>query len=498
MKNRKLYQLFIASVISATMMTSGISVSAADFSDNTSVATEQTIEAGEEDAPTVDDASEFQSDAAEATAAVAVSSANFPDEKFRKYILENVDTDKDNSLSAAEINAVTKLDVTGLGIANLKGIERFTSLTELYASGNKLKTVDLTKNTKLTAVNLSKNSLTGTLNLSKCTKLQTVMYSNNSLTKVTMPAKKYLKNLDYVDASYNKFTTQANAGLNIGDSDALPNLSEVNASNNAITSFNCAGFTGILNLSNNKITTLSLSNATEGCQATSLFIDGNTLSKTSSIDFTPEWINEPQQFSCDSKAASKVRMVKSKVSSSAEWTKITLSIGSSSQDATYKLERKTGNGAYKTIKTWGEGELDDPEFGDTYEDTAVTPGTGYTYRLTTTVKVQDKNKNAKSWSDAATISTKAASAKPTLTVKSTKKGVVTASWSAADVDGYDVYCGTSKSSIRAAFAKGTKAKKASKKLTSGKTYYVRVRGYKTVDGKKVYTDYSAIKSIKVK
>lgn len=36
MKNRKLYQLFIASVISATMMTSGISVSASDFSDDTS------------------------------------------------------------------------------------------------------------------------------------------------------------------------------------------------------------------------------------------------------------------------------------------------------------------------------------------------------------------------------------------------------------------------------------------------------------------------------
>ena len=72
--------------------------------------------------------------------------------------------------------------------------------------------------------------------------------------------------------------------LNIGDSEALPNLSEVDASHNAITSFNCAGFKGILDLRNNKITTLALSNATEGCQATSLFLDGNTLSKTSSVD----------------------------------------------------------------------------------------------------------------------------------------------------------------------------------------------------------------------
>lgn len=53
-----------------------------------------------------------------------------------------------------------------------------------------------------------------------------------------MPSKKYLKNLDFVDASSNKFTTQANAGLNIGDTDYVKSLSEVNASNNAITSFN--------------------------------------------------------------------------------------------------------------------------------------------------------------------------------------------------------------------------------------------------------------------
>lgn len=497
MKNRKLYQLFVASVISATMMTSSISISAADFNDDTSAVAEQTI-GSDEEAPAVDEESEFQTDVAEATAEVSINATYFPDAKFRQYILDNIDTNKDKKLSASEISAVTKIDITGLGVANLKGIERFTSLTELYVSGNKLKTVNLTKNTKLTSLNLSKNSLSGTLNLSKCTKLQTVMYSNNSLTKVTMPAKKYLKNLDYVDASYNKFTTQTNAGLNIGDSEALPNLSEVNASNNAITSFNCAGFSGILDLRNNKITTLSLSNATEGCQATSLFLDGNTLSKTSSVDFTPEWINEPQQFSCDSKVASKIKMIKVKASASATWNKVTLSIGSSSQDATYKLERKTGSGAYKTIKTWAEGELDDPEFGDAYDDTTVTVGTSYTYRLTATVKIQDKNKNAKSWSNSVEVNTKAASAKPAISVKSTKKGYVTVNWSASDVDGYDVYYGASSKSIKTAFARGTKAKSATKKVTSGRTYYFRVRAYKIVNGKKAYTDFSSVKSIKIK
>lgn len=35
------------------------------------------------------------------------------------------------------------------------------------------------------------------------------------------------------------------------------------------------------------------------------------------------------------------------------------------------------------------------------------------------------------------------------------------------------------------------------KLTSGKTYYVRVRAYKTVDSKKYYSAYSAVRSVKV-
>lgn len=497
MKNRKLYQLFIASVISATMMTSGISVSASDFSDDTSAQEQILDNAKEEEAPAVDDGSEFQADAAKA-AALAVSSADFPDAKFRKYVLDNLDTDGDKKLSDTEIQAVTKLDVSGLGIANLKGVEKFTALTELNASGNKLKTVDVTKNTKLTYLNLSKNSLSGTLNLSKCTRLEVVIYSNNSLTKVTMPNKKYLKNLDYIDASYNKFTTQANAGLNIGDSDVLVNLSQIDASHNAITSFNCAGFRGMIDLRNNKITTLSLSNATEGCLATSLFIDGNTLSKTSSVDFTPEWISEPQQFSCDAGVASKVKMVKAKISAGSAWDKITLNIGSSSQDATYKLERKTGNGVYTTVKTWAEGELDDPEFGDAYEDTTVAAGTTYTYRLTATVKVKDKDKNEKTWSNSAELNVKAAPKKPTVSVKSTKKGVAFVSWSGTDVEGYNVYYGTKKNSVKTALVKGTTAKSKTKKLKSGKTYYFRVIGYKTVDGKKVYTSYSSVKGIKIK
>lgn len=501
MKNRKLNQILIAGMISASLMTSGIGVSAAEFSDDTSVAEQSAEKSAAEETSEFEDASEFETGAAEATSAVAVSSANFPDEQFRQYILDKIDTDKDEKLTAAEISAVKTIDASGLGIADLKGIENFTAVTDLFVANNNLKTVDLTKNTKIAYLNLSNNSLTGTLNLSKCTKLRVIKYSDNKLTKVTMPAKKYLQNLDYVDASGNKFTTQANAGLSLGDSDYLKSLSEVNASNNAITSFDCSGFQGILDLRNNKITTLKLSNSEEGSHVVSLYLDGNTLSKTSAIDFTPEWITTPQQFSCDANVSSKVKMLKANVSvTSASWDRIAVNVGSSSDGASYKLEKKTGSGAYETVKTWESGELSDAEFGEDYTDKAISTGQTYTYRITATVQIKDADKNLKSWSASATVKAKATGTTPVITLKSTKKGVATVSWKAvAGADGYDVYCGSSKTSQKGTVVKGTAKLKANKtSLKSGKTYYFRARAYKMVGTKKVYTGYSTVKSIKVK
>ena len=88
-------------------------------------------------------------------------------------------TDKDKKLSAAEIKAAKTIDVSGLGISNLKGIERFTYATDLFAANNKLTSVNITKNTRVAYLNLSNNSLAGTLNLSKCTNLRVVKYGSN-------------------------------------------------------------------------------------------------------------------------------------------------------------------------------------------------------------------------------------------------------------------------------------------------------------------------------
>ena len=81
------------------------------------------------------------------------------------------------------------------------------------------------------------------------------------------------------------------------------------------------------------------------------------------------------------------------------------------------------------------------------------------------------------------------------------KGRITVGWrAAADVTGYEIQC-----SLKSGFSSPKTVKvgradadsKAIKGLKAGKTYYVRIRAYKKVDGKKYYSAWSEAKSVKL-
>lgn len=89
---------------------------------------------------------------------------------------------------------------------------------------------------------------------------------------------------------------------------------------------------------------------------------------------------------------------------------------------------------------------------------------------------------------------------PNVTVKSSSKKTARLTWKncSTRATGYKVYMATSKNGTYK-LVKTTTAKSFTKYyLTSGKTYYFKVRAYRTVDGKNIYGDYSTIKSIRVK
>ena len=90
---------------------------------------------------------------------IAVSAENFPDENFRSYVNEKIDTTDDDVLTAEEIAAVTTIDVNDRGISDLTGIGYFTALTTLYCYNNQLTSLDVSKNTKLTVLHCENNPL---------------------------------------------------------------------------------------------------------------------------------------------------------------------------------------------------------------------------------------------------------------------------------------------------------------------------------------------------
>ncbi|WP_298654188.1 GH25 family lysozyme [uncultured Eubacterium sp.] len=94
-------------------------------------------------------------------------------------------------------------------------------------------------------------------------------------------------------------------------------------------------------------------------------------------------------------------------------------------------------------------------------------------------------------------------AKPKLnSAKSTSKKKIKASWSkVGGASGYQVMWSTYKNFSKNYKTKSVKAKYSLKTVTtaqSKKTYYVRVRAYKTINGKKVYSQWSNTKKVKTK
>ena len=90
---------------------------------------------------------------------IAINDTTFPDAVFRGYIAENADTDKDSLLSESEIAGVTGLDVSGMGIQDLRGIGYFTALESLDCSDNELTSLDLSANTALQTLDAGGNRL---------------------------------------------------------------------------------------------------------------------------------------------------------------------------------------------------------------------------------------------------------------------------------------------------------------------------------------------------
>ena len=133
--------------------------------------------------------------AAFAAGSVEINETNFPDAKFRSFVKEKLDKNKDDILDAMEIAAVKMIEANKMGIKSLEGVGFFTALETLKCWDNELTGLDLSKNTKLTSLSCSENELTA-LDVSKNTELTRLYCGSNRLTALDVSKNKKLEELD--------------------------------------------------------------------------------------------------------------------------------------------------------------------------------------------------------------------------------------------------------------------------------------------------------------
>ena len=193
--------------------------------------------------------------AAFAAGYVEINETNFPDAKFRSFVKENLDKNKDNILDAGEIAAVKKIEANKMGIKSLEGVGFFTALETLKCWDNELTGLDLSKNTKLTSLSCSENELTA-LDVSKNTELTRLYCRSNRLVALDVTQNKNLEELDCESDSllnYMKLTK-----LDVSQNKALKKL---NCYGVKMKELNVSGCTALeeLDCGGNQLTALDVS-----------------------------------------------------------------------------------------------------------------------------------------------------------------------------------------------------------------------------------------------
>jgi Leucine-rich repeat (LRR) protein len=225
--------------------------------------------------------------------ACANSYTAIPDPNFEQFLItEEIDTNTtiDGKVLTVDIDKIENLDLTGLNIADLRGIEGFTALKTLNITNNQnLSNFDLTHNVALTrlegnsyndninALDLSKNVLLTDLILNEYHNIENLDVSKNVL--LTNLDLQYLYELKSIDVSNNVLLTNFrlndssdietldvsnNIELTHLDLEYLNSLKSIDVSNNVLLiNFRLKNSSNFetLDVSNNmKITHLELQN----------------------------------------------------------------------------------------------------------------------------------------------------------------------------------------------------------------------------------------------
>lgn len=195
-----------------------------------------------------------------------------PDNNFEAFLEANGmgnGVPNDDYVTTANISGVGSLICWGYNIADLTGIEDFTSLTMLFCFQNQLTSLDVSQNTMLSDLRCNDNQITS-LNVSNNTSLTTFFCYNNQLTSIVGLSN---TNVNDLRCSGNQLTSLDVSGLpamfklhcqinqlSTLDVSMNPLLNDLRCNSNQLTSLDLASNAqlGVLFCQYNQLGTLNL------------------------------------------------------------------------------------------------------------------------------------------------------------------------------------------------------------------------------------------------
>ena len=175
----------------------------------------------------------------------------FEDANFKAYLVANFDTDGDGEISYEEALAITMIDVDTDNIESLAGIEHMANLTELNCEGpfvmsgyepeegrGKLKTLDVSKNTKLTKLYCGFNQFSS-LDLTSNVLLERLRCAGNDLNNLDVSKNTELTRLTAYNNHLSSIDVSNNTKLEVIDLSNNQIKSIDISKNESLATFNC-------------------------------------------------------------------------------------------------------------------------------------------------------------------------------------------------------------------------------------------------------------------
>lgn len=222
----------------------------------------------------------------------------FEDANFKAYMIKNFDTDGDGEISYEEALAITMIDVDTDNIESLAGIEHMANLTELNCEGpfvmsgyepeegrGKLKTLDVSKNTKLTKLYCGFNQFSS-LDLTSNVLLERLRCAGNDLNNLDVSKNTeltrltaYNNHLSSIDVSYNtklEVIDLSNNQIKSIDISKNESLATFNCDDNLLTELDPSNNQKLTNIycSNNSLSSI---NVRKNQKLAKLVIIGNSI-----------------------------------------------------------------------------------------------------------------------------------------------------------------------------------------------------------------------------